>query len=91
LESNRPQSDARAWSRGVGRGWGEKTVIKLQATIACPACGHRAPETMPTDACIYLYTCKKCGLEMKPRKGDCCVFCCYADVPCPPVQKEREA
>jgi hypothetical protein len=58
--------------------------------ITCPACGHRAQEEMPTDACVYVYCCKKCGLEMKPRKGDCCVFCSYADVPCPPVQTERE-
>ena len=50
---------------------------------------HRSTETMPTDACQYVYVCKQCGLQMKPKKGDCCVFCSYGDVPCPPIQEER--
>jgi hypothetical protein len=37
---------------------------------------------MPTDACQYIYHCKACGHQMKPKKGDCCVFCSYGDVPC---------
>ena len=44
---------------------------------------------MPTDACQFFYRCEACGLEMKPKKGDCCVFCSYGDVPCPPIQEER--
>lgn len=63
-------------------------MSKLQSTITCPECGHQATETMPTDACQYLYACKRCGLQMKPKKGDCCVFCTYGDVPCPPIQEE---
>lgn len=66
-------------------------MLELQSTITCPSCGLRAIETMPTDACRYLYTCGQCGLEMKPKRGDCCVFCSYGDVPCPPVQEERRA
>lgn len=61
---------------------------ELHSTITCPECGHRARETMPVDACCYLYTCQRCGLQMKPRLGDCCVFCSYGDVPCPPIQEE---
>lgn len=59
------------------------------STITVPACGHRATETMPTDACQYLYDCKRCAYSMKPKPGDCCVFCSYGDVACPPVQEER--
>jgi len=66
-------------------------MLKLQSTITCSRCGHRSVETMPTDACRYLYVCSRCGLEMRPRKGECCVFCSYGDVPCPPVQEERVA
>ena len=58
----------------------------LKATISCPHCGHRALEDMPTDACVYFYECKGCGAVLKPKAGDCCVFCSYADAPCPPVQ-----
>jgi hypothetical protein len=58
-------------------------MVELQSTITCPACGHHSTETMPTDACQYLYACKQCGLQMKPKKGDCCVFCSYGDIPVP--------
>jgi hypothetical protein len=61
-------------------------MIELKSTITCPACGHQATETMPTDACQYLYECNRCGLQMRPKKGDCCVYCSYSSVPCPPVQ-----
>lgn len=41
---------------------------------------------MPTDACQYFYDCTLCGAVLKPLKGDCCVFCSYGTVPCPPIQ-----
>lgn len=64
----------------------EGVLLALEATITCPHCGHRHTETMPTDACQYFYDCRGCGRTIKPRPGDCCVFCSYADVPCPPRQ-----
>ena len=63
--------------------------VILRSTITCPGCGHGSTETMPTDACQYIYVCKQCGLQMKPKKGDCCVYCSYGDVACPPIQEER--
>ena len=33
-----------------------------------------------------LLDCKPCGALLKPKPGDCCVFCSYGTVPCPPVQ-----
>jgi hypothetical protein len=41
---------------------------------------------MPTDACQFFYDCKGCGERLKPLAGDCCVFCSYGSVPCPPIQ-----
>jgi hypothetical protein len=41
---------------------------------------------MPTDACQFFYVCKGCGKRLKPKPSDCCVFCSYGSVPCPPVQ-----
>lgn len=64
-------------------------MIETLTKITCPQCGHDAIEDMPTDACQYFYECKGCGEILKPRPGDCCVFCSYATVPCPPVQTER--
>ena len=43
---------------------------------------------MPTDACQYFYECSGCHELLKPRRGDCCVFCSYGTVKCPPVQEE---
>ena len=45
---------------------------------------------MPTDACQFFYECKGCGSLLKPLTGDCCVFCSYGDVPCPPIQEARK-
>jgi hypothetical protein len=61
----------------------------LQSTITCPNCGSVKTETMQTDACQYFYNCASCGGRLKPKTGDCCVFCSYGDVPCPPIQAER--
>ena len=42
---------------------------------------------MPTDACQWFYECEQCHTVLKPKPGDCCVFCSYGTVPCPPIQK----
>lgn len=60
--------------------------LVLQSTLTCPECGHRETEVMPTDSCQYFYDCKGCGALLKPAAGDCCVFCSYGRVACPPVQ-----
>ena len=62
-------------------------AIILESVISCPECGHRETETMPMDACQWYYDCKACGALLKPKKGDCCVFCSYGTVVCPPVQQ----
>ena len=58
----------------------------LHSTITCPHCGHRTKETMPTDACLFFFDCPACNARLKPKKGDCCVFCSYGSVACPPIQ-----
>lgn len=63
-------------------------TITLTATITCPDCGFEKLETMPTDACLYFYECPGCGTVLRPKPGDCCVFCSYGSVKCPPKQRE---
>ncbi len=46
---------------------------------------------MPEDACLVFHDCEGCGMLMRPKPGDCCVFCSYGSVPCPPVQEARAA
>jgi hypothetical protein len=57
----------------------------LQSTITCPDCGIAKIET-PTDACQFFYDCTGCGILLRPKAGDGCVFCSYGDRACPPVQ-----
>jgi len=64
--------------------------ITLQSTITCPECGHQKEETMPTDACQYFYECESCKAVLKPKKGDCCVFCSYGSMSCPPIQESGD-
>ena len=56
------------------------------ATLTCPECGHAASEEMPVNACLRVYVCHGCGASLRPRSGDCCVFCSYSDQVCPPRQ-----
>ncbi|WP_269472904.1 GDCCVxC domain-containing (seleno)protein [Sulfurovum sp. ST-21] len=65
--------------------------IILESTLTCPECGHKETETMPTDSCQWFYECKGCGLLLKPKKGDCCVFCSYGSVPCPLIQQDTNS
>ncbi len=65
-------------------------MLILESTLTCPRCGHPATETMPTDACQVYYECKRCGELLRPKTGDCCVFCSWGNVPCPPAQTQRE-
>ena len=67
------------------------TDVQLESTITCPRCGHAKTETMPTDACLFFYDCEGSGELLKPHKGDCCVFCSFGTVPCPPIQEKRLA
>ena len=60
--------------------------IKLQSTITCPECGFSKEETMPEGACAFFYECENCKAILKPKKGDCCVYCSYGTVKCPPIQ-----
>jgi uncharacterized Zn finger protein len=61
-------------------------MLTLDSTITCPSCGFKRSEIMPTNACVHFYKCGDCGTVLKPKPGDCCVFCSYADKPCPPMR-----
>lgn len=61
--------------------------IITTSTLTCPVCGFSKTETMPVDFCQWFYECEQCRTMLKPRPGDCCVYCSYGTVPCPPVQQ----
>ena len=64
--------------------------VKTTATLTYPKCHRLQTAKMPTDACQHFYKCQSCGETLAPKKGDCCVFCSYADIKCPPKQMEVE-
>ncbi|MDT0583806.1 GDCCVxC domain-containing (seleno)protein [Brumicola blandensis] len=61
--------------------------IELSSTITCPHCNYSQQEEMPTTACQFFYECNKCKTLLKPLSGDCCVYCSYGTVKCPPIQE----
>ncbi len=61
-------------------------MYEIHSIITCPKCGYKQSEKMPTNYCMYFYECKGCKEVLKPKRGDCCVFCSYGTFPCPPVQ-----
>ena len=65
---------------------GKPAIIPV-STLTCPECGARTRETMPTNARQWFYDCKGCGAVLRPKPGDCCVYCSYGTVPCPPIQE----
>ncbi len=64
-----------------------QTTPILESRLTCPLCGFTSVETMPTDACVYFHRCEGCHSLLTPKAGDCCVFCSYGSVKCPPVQE----
>ena len=62
-------------------------AVTLRSKLTCPHCGVVREETMPTDACMFFYECTGCRALLRPKPGDCCVFCSYGSVKCPPIQQ----
>lgn len=62
------------------------SAVIRESVITCPECGHGKKEVMPVDACQWYYECEHCQTLLRPLPGDCCVFCSFGSVKCPPVQ-----
>lgn len=65
-----------------------RRMTVLESRIVRPACGHGKVGTMPTDACQFFYECEACKALLRPKAGDCCVFCSCGSLPCPPIQQD---
>jgi hypothetical protein len=61
-------------------------MVELRSVVTCPKCGLAKEETMPEGMCQIRYTCTNCGEILKPQGEDCCIFCTYGSVKCPPEQ-----
>lgn len=65
------------------------TKVTRTSVLTCPRCGHAETLDMPTDSCQWFHTCTACAVVLRPKPGDCCVFCSYGSVACPPIQAGR--
>jgi len=63
--------------------------VELKSIITCPECGTKKEEEMPTNACQFFYQCTGCNTLLKAQEGDCCVYCSYGSIPCPPIQEDN--
>jgi uncharacterized Zn finger protein len=63
--------------------------MMMISAIQCPSCGAEKEERMPLEACQIIYECTECGAVLRPKPGDCCVFCSYGTVPCPTSKTRR--
>ncbi|CAI8727948.1 Replication restart DNA helicase PriA [Pseudomonas sp. IT-P74] len=65
------------------------SIVIFESVLTCPHCGFAKQEAMPTDACQFFYECGSCKALLRPNPGDCCVFCSFGTVKCPPIQEQR--
>ena len=65
-------------------------MADLDVRLTCPECAHVSSATMPTNQCVFFYECPNCKRVLRPKAGDCCVFCSYGDKRCPFVQDDVE-
>lgn len=63
--------------------------VVLSSVLTCPHCGHAKYEGMPVDACQFFYECENCKTLLRPKPGDCCVFCSFGSMKCPPIQAQK--
>nr|WP_074707114.1 GDCCVxC domain-containing (seleno)protein [Nitrosospira multiformis] len=64
------------------------TALLLESELTCPYCKYVKREIMPVDACQFYYECEDCKALLRPHPGDCCVFCSFGSIKCPPVQMQ---
>jgi len=57
-----------------------------RSNLTCPECGHSESLEMPDNQCVFFHKCAECKTLLRPKEGDCCVFCSYGDFACPPIQ-----
>lgn len=64
--------------------------VSTRSVLTCPNCGAQSEEDMPLDACLFFFECQSCHSCLRPKPGDCCVFCSYGSVKCPAVQRQSD-
>ncbi|MFZ1721508.1 MAG: GDCCVxC domain-containing (seleno)protein [Microgenomates group bacterium] len=61
--------------------------VIINAKLTCPTCNGQQDVEMPTTGFQHFYKCVKCEDELTPKADTDCIFCSYADTPCPMKQQ----
>ena len=69
-----------------------QTQPEINAILTCPICETKQKVVMPIDRPQHFYKCTNegCASDLAPIEGKDCVFCSYADKPCPQKQINPE-
>jgi hypothetical protein len=59
------------------------------SVLTCPQCGFTKQETMPDGRLPVLLRVHELQGPDAPKPGECCVFCSYGTVACPPIQAAK--
>jgi len=54
----------------------------LESILTCPNCLNNETHNLYENVTPVSYRCSNCQKRVKIEKGDCCVYCKYADFPC---------
>lgn len=61
--------------------------VSFKTRITCRNCGATEDITMHSSLPERSFTCKKCTTVLLAHSDECCVYCSYGSVQCPPVQE----
>lgn len=67
---------------------GREGTMLNTATIVCPHCNHPSEETMRVRIVERTIRCSECSEMIEAPADKHCVWCAYADIPCPVVQND---
>ncbi|MES2587220.1 MAG: GDCCVxC domain-containing (seleno)protein [Pseudomonadota bacterium] len=59
--------------------------------ITCPICLAAETLALPKGSSQHLYRCQSCKTILRPKSGDCCIFCSFGSVDCSSSEKNLAA
>ncbi|WP_370629127.1 GDCCVxC domain-containing (seleno)protein [Polynucleobacter sp. 15G-AUS-farblos] len=65
--------------------------MNLSSKITCPHCNATEVLSIPKGSSQHLYRCMMCSAILKPKSGDCCIFCSFGDLDCSSAERNLAA
>ncbi|WP_370624068.1 GDCCVxC domain-containing (seleno)protein [Polynucleobacter sp. AP-Feld-500C-C5] len=54
----------------------------LKSILTCPHCQASEVISIEVGSSYHLYRCHSCSTILKPKSGDCCILCSFANRDC---------